>query len=166
MEPFFTSFLANFFWGLAAFVVFVLILLKLGIGSVLKAIDARDAKIAKDLGDAEAANRKAQELKVELDRKIRETEDKVGALLAQARREADEARDALLKKGTAEVEQIRLRAQQDIEAARHAAIVSIRTEVADIAATIAAKIVTEKLDSSRQFQLVGEAIDAYEKAKR
>jgi F-type H+-transporting ATPase subunit b len=166
MEPFFSSFLANFFWGLAAFVVFVLVLLKLGVKHVIAAIDARDAKIAKDLSDAEAANRKAQELRQELERKIRETEDKVGAMLAQARREADEARDALLKKGQSEVEQTRLRAQQDIEAARHAAIVSIRQEVADIAATIAGKIVTEKLDASRQFHLVGEAIDAYEKAKR
>lgn len=165
MEPFFTSFLANFYWGLAAFAVFVLVLLKLGVKHVVAALDARDAKIAKDLADAEAANHKAQQLKGELEKSIRETEDKVSALLAQARREADEARDALLKKGTAEVEQVRLRAQQDIEAARHAAIVSLRKEVADIAATIAGKVVTEKLDQSRQFQLVGEAIDAYEKSK-
>ncbi len=165
MDPFFTSFLANFFWGLAAFAVFVLVLFKLGVKHVLAAVDARDAKIAKDLGDAEASNLKAQQLKLELEKKIRETEDKVSALLAQARREGDEARDALLKKGSAEVEQIRLRAQQDIEAARHAAIVSIRKEVADIAATVAGKIVTEKLDQARQFQLVGEAIDAYEKSK-
>jgi F-type H+-transporting ATPase subunit b len=165
MEPFFSSFLANFFWGLAAFAVFVLILLRLGVKHVLAAIDARDAKIAKDLGDAEAANRKAQELKTGLERTIRETEDKVGALLAQARREADEARDQVLKKGAAEVEQLRLRAQQDIEAARHAAIVSIRREVADIAATVAAKIVSEKLDQDRQSQLVGEAIDAYERTR-
>jgi F-type H+-transporting ATPase subunit b len=165
MEPFFTSFLANFYWGLAAFAVFVLVLLKLGVKHVVAALDARDAKIAKDLADAEAANRKAQQLKTDLEKSIRETEDKVSALLAQARREADEARDALLKKGTAEIEQVRLRAQQDIEAARHAAIVSLRKEVSDIATAIAGKIVTEKLDQARQFQLVGEAIDAYEKSK-
>ena len=165
MEPFFTSFLANFYWGLAAFAVFVLVLLKLGVKHVVAALDARDAKIAKDLADAEAANRKAQQLKADLEKSIRETEDKVSALLAQARREADEARDALLKKGTAEIEQVRVRAQQDIEAARHAAIVSLRKEVSDIATAIASKIVTEKLDHARQFQLVGEAIDAYEKSK-
>lgn len=165
MEPFFTSFLANFFWGLAAFAVFVLVLLKLGVKHVLAAVDARDAKIAKDIADAEAANKRSQDLKAELERKIRETEDKVSALLAQARREADEARDALLKRGQAEVEQLRLRATQDIEAARHAAIVSIRQEVADIAAAIAGKIITEKLDAGRQLQLVGEAIDAYEQKR-
>jgi F-type H+-transporting ATPase subunit b len=165
MVDFILSHIPSFIWGLSAFVVFVLILLKLALKPILAALDARDAKIAKDLGDAEAANQKAQQLRLDLEKKIRETEDKVSALLAQARREADEARDALLKKGSAEVEQVRLRAQQDIEAARHAAIVSIRKEVADIASTVAAKIVTEKLDQPRQFQLVGEAIDAYEKSK-
>lgn len=165
MVDFILSHIPSFLWGLSAFVVFVLILLRLALKPVMAALDARDAKIAKDLGDAEAANRKAQELKSELERKIRETEDKVSALLAQARREADEARDALLRKGQAEVEQIRHRAQQDIEAARHAAVVSIRQEVADIAAAIAGKIVTEKLDAGRQLQLVGEAIDAYEQKR-
>jgi len=165
MVDFILSHVPSFFWGLSAFIVFVLILLKLARKPILAALDARDAKIAKDLGDADAANQKAQQLKLDLDKKIRETEDKVSALLAQARREADEARDALLKKGSAEVEQIRQRAQQDIEAARHAAIVSIRKEVADVAATVAGKIVSEKLDQARQFELVGQAIDAYEKSK-
>ncbi len=165
MVDFILSHVPSFLWGLSAFVVFVLILLKLALKPILAALDARDAKIAKDLGDADAANQKAQQLKLDLDKKIRETEDKVSALLAQARREADEARDALLKKGSAEVEQIRQRAQQDIEAARHAAIVSIRKEVADVAATVAGKIVSEKLDQARQFELVGQAIDAYEKSK-
>ncbi|MCS6971374.1 MAG: F0F1 ATP synthase subunit B [Planctomycetota bacterium] len=165
MLDFILSHIPSFLWGLTAFVVFVLILLRLALKPVLAALDARDAKIAKDLADAEAANRRAQELKAELERVIRENQDKVGALLAQARREAEQAREALLEKGRAEVEAMRVRALQDIEAARHAAIIELRKEVADIATEVAEKILARHLDAERHAELAQQAIEAYEAAR-
>ncbi|MEK7413616.1 MAG: F0F1 ATP synthase subunit B [Planctomycetota bacterium] len=166
MPEFFASNFVNFWWGLSAFIVFVLVIYRLGMKNILDAVDGRDAKIRKDIADAEDASTKAIQLNADLAKKIRELEDKVSTVLNQARLDAETAREALLEKGRSEVEGIRLRSQQDIEAARHAAIVSLRREIAEIATDVATKIVTEKLDATRQEELVGQAITAYEQSAK
>lgn len=162
MEQLLSSFTAQFFWGLSAFIVFVLVLYRLGVTRILDAVDARDARIKKDLADAEAAAAQAKAMQAELEKKIRASEEQVTATATRLRIEAEQAKDALIEKGRAEVEAMRVRALQDIEAARHGAIVGLRQEVADIATDVAAKIIAAKLDDARQGDLVRSAIDAYE----
>lgn len=162
MEQLLSSFTAQFFWGLSAFVVFVLVLYRLGITKILAAVDARDEKIRKDLAEAEDAAAKAKEMQAELAKKIRATEEQVSAMANKMRLEAEQAKEALVEKGRVEVEGMRHRALQDIEAARHAAIVSLRKEVADIATDVASKLIQAKLDDAQQGELVQRAIEAYE----
>lgn len=162
MEQLLSSFTAQFFWGLSAFIVFVLVLYRLGVTKILAAVDARDAKIRKDLADAEEAAAKAKVMQAELEKKIRASEEQVTATATRLRMEAETAKEALVEKGRVEIEAMRVRAMQDIEAARHAVIVNLRKEVADIAIEVAGKIITAKLDDARQGELVKQAIDAYE----
>ncbi|MBN8524279.1 MAG: ATP synthase F0 subunit B [Planctomycetes bacterium] len=162
MEQLLSSFTAQFFWGLSAFIVFVLVLYRLGVTKILEAVDARDARIKKDLADAEEAAAKAKSMQAELEKKIRASEEQVTVTATRLRVEAEQAKDALIEKGRAEVEAMRVRALQDIEAARHSAIVHLRQEVADIATDVAAKVITAKLDDARQGDLVKNAIEAYE----
>jgi F-type H+-transporting ATPase subunit b len=164
MHDFFTSNLANFVWGLAAFGVFAVVLFAWAAKGIIRAVDARDERIRKQIEDAERVNGEARKLQAELTRKVRECEDQVSQAMAKARAEAEQVKDALIEKGRVEVEGLRLRAQQDIEAARHAAIVSLRAEVASIAIEVAAKIIAAKLDDGRQDELVRQAIDSYESA--
>jgi F-type H+-transporting ATPase subunit b len=166
MHDFFTSNLANFVWGLVAFAVFVVLVYRFGASAIIKAVDARDERIRKQIEDAERVNAEARKLQAELDRKVRACEDQVSQAMAKARAEAEQAKDALIEKGRTEVEALRLRAQQDIEAARHAAIVSLRAEVAAIATEVAAKIIVAKLDDGRQAELVGQAIESYESSRK
>jgi F-type H+-transporting ATPase subunit b len=166
MDALLSSFTAQFFWGLSAFIVFVLVLYRLGVTKILAAVDARDEKIRKDLAEAESAAAKAKQMQAELEKKIRATEEQVTATATRMRLEAESAKDALVEKGRTEVEALRQRALQDIEAARHAAIVNLRKEIADIAADVAAKVITVKLDDARQGELVGKAIEAYEAARK
>jgi F-type H+-transporting ATPase subunit b len=162
MEQLLSSFTAQFFWGLSAFIVFVLVLYRLGITQILAAVDARDEKIRKDLAEAEAAAANAKTMQIELEKKIRASEEQVTVTANRLRHEAELAKDALVEKGRAEVEAMRVRVLQDIEAARHAAIMQLRQEVADIATEVAGKIIIAKLDDGRQGDLVKQAIDAYE----
>ena len=166
MDALLSSFTAQFIWGLSAFIVFVLVLYRLGVTKILAAVDARDEKIRKDLAEAESAAAKAKQMQAELEKKIRATEEQVTAMATKMRLEAEQAKDALVEKGRAEVEALRQRSLQDIEAARHAAIVNLRKEIADIAADVAAKVITVKLDDARQGELVGKAIEAYEAARK
>ncbi len=150
----------DFLWGLAAFVTFVLILFRLGFKHVLTAIDARDRKIAADLKEAEDINAQARQLKSELDAKMKAAEAKVTALMAEANRNAEAARSALIEKGRQEVEHIRHRALQDIDAARNAALIELRNQIADLVVVVAEKSIHERLDQSKQEALVEAAIAA------
>lgn len=162
MEQLLSSFKVQFFWGLGAFILFVLVLYRLGVTKILAAVDARDAKIRKDLADAEEAAAKAKAMQEELAKRIRATEEQVTVTATKMRMEAEQARDAQIEKGRQEVEAMRHRALQDIEAARHAAIVGLRQEVADIAVEVAGKLIRAKIDDGQQGELVQRAIDAYE----
>lgn len=166
MGEFFLTYLPDFFWGLAAFIVFVAIVLKMGIKPVIAAVDAREKKIADDLATAERTRSKAQELQASLDQELAHCEAKVKDILAKAMRDAEEQKSLILEDGRREVEAFRNRALREIEAARHEAIVDLRDEVADIATSVAERILTRELDSTNHHALVEKAIDLYEAEER
>jgi F-type H+-transporting ATPase subunit b len=155
---------ASFWAAFIAFGLFVLVIYRFGVKAIIAAVDAREERIRKQVEEADRLNVEAKRLQAELAAKIRTCEEQVTQTLAKSRIEAEQARDALLEKGRAEVEGIRHRALQDIEAARHAAIIGLRAEVAAIATEVAAKIITAKLDDARQDELVRGAIETYEKS--
>ena len=153
---------ASFVWAFVAFLAFVLVIYRFGVSAIVTAVDARDARIKAQLDEADAVNAKAKALQAELEKRLRELDDKVTATMNRVRLEAEQSKEVFVEKGRAEVEALRLRSVQDIEAARHAAIVSLRKEVADIATEVATKILKSKLDDVHQGELVNQAIEAYE----
>jgi F-type H+-transporting ATPase subunit b len=162
MDEFLNSNLASFIWGLAAFVVFVLILLKLAVKHVLAAVDAREARIARELAESEAAYVKAKQTEVELAKQMKGAEAKIAELIAEAKRDAEALKARTIESSRGEIEAIRTRSLREIEAARHAAIVQLKQAVAEVAIQVAEKIVREKLDAGAQQQVVGSALEAYE----
>jgi F-type H+-transporting ATPase subunit b len=160
IQEFLQSNIASFLWALSAFVVFVLVFYRLGVKHILAAVDARDRKIAADLKEAEDINAQAKALKSELDAKMKAAESKVTALMAEANRNAEAARSAMIEKGRQEVEHLRHRALQDIDAARNAALIELRNQIADLVVVVAEKSIHERLDQSKQEALVEAAIAA------
>lgn len=151
----------NFFWGLAAFIVFVLIIGRIGVRQILTAVQAREEKIAREMKEAEDAYARARKVQADVDAKFAAAEGRIAELMNQARAAAEGHRTELVEKGRQEIEAMRSRALVDIEAARHAALVSVRQQIADIAIEVSEKIVRERLDPARHEAMVGEALQAY-----
>lgn len=162
MNEFLSSYLASFIWSMSIFVVFILILLKWGVKHVLAAVDAREAKIARELKESEEAYAKARNMKEELDRQMKGAEAKISEMIKEAARDGEAIRAKAVETAREEIDAVRNRSLREIEAARHAAIVQLKTAVAEVAIQVAEKIVREKLDASKQEQVVGTALDAYE----
>ncbi len=160
MQDFIFSHIAGFVWGLCAFFIFVIVILKKGIKPVVAAIDAREARIARELKESEEAYLKAKALKDQLDQQLRSAEARIAEMMAEARRDGEAQKVKLVEAGRSELDGMRGRALREIEGARQAAIVNLRTEVADIATMVAEKILRQGLDPRRQDQLVAQAIDA------
>lgn len=164
MEPFLTSFTTSFVWGLAAFGLFVLILYQFAVKAVLAAVDAREARIARELQESEDAYKKAKGIKEELDARMRGAEAKIAELMAEARKDAAHHKDEMVEKGRQEIEALRVRSLRDIDAARYAAIVAVRAEIAQIAVTVAEKALRSNLDRA-QKSLIDEALEAASQRK-
>ena len=162
INEFLSSNLASFIWSLSIFVVFFLLILKLGVKHVLAAVDAREAKIARELKESEDAYAKAKQLKEDLDKLMKGAEAKISEMIKEAGRDGEAIRAKAVETAREEIDAIRNRSLREIEGARHAAIVQMKQAVAEIATQIAEKIVREKLDASKQEQVVGIALDAYE----
>ena len=156
----------SFYFGFAAFLIFFVLLAKFAIGPIVAAVDAREKKIAHDLKESEEAYAKARQLKDQLDAQLKSAEAKIGEMMAEARRDAEAHKTALVEQGRQEIEATRHRATRDIDAARQAAIVAVRTQIAEVATTVAEKVLRERLDATKQEQLVAQAVEAYERAGR
>lgn len=162
MDKFFSDNLVHFYWALGAFVVFVLIFIKLGVKHVLAAVDAREAKIARELKESEDAYAKAKQLKEELDRQMKGAEAKIAEMIAEAKRDGEALKAKIVESGRADIDAVRVRSLREIEAARHTAIVELKQAVAEVAIQVAENIVREKLDAGRQEQVVASALGVYE----
>jgi F-type H+-transporting ATPase subunit b len=162
MNEILTSNLAQFIWGLSAFVVFVLILFKVGVKHILAAVDAREARIRKDLSDAEQASVEAKRQREanEVERKAHEA--KIAELMAEVRRDAEEHKSKLVEQGRQEIEAMRVRALREIEAARHAAVVDLRNVVSEVAVLVAEKAIGERLDVAKHEDLIRVAVERFD----
>jgi len=152
----------SFYFGFGAFIIFAFLIAKLGIKPIVQAIDAREAKLARELKESEEAYAKARTLKDQLDAQMRSAEGRIAEMMAEARRDGEALKAQLVEHGRGELDAVRTRSLREIEAARAGAIISLRAEVADIATQVAEKIVRQNLDARQNEQLVGAAIDAYE----
>lgn len=160
--PFLLNHASSFWYGLAAFAIFAFAIAKWGIGPIVKAIDARDRKIQQQLDSAEQTAAKAKELQDKLAAELAGAEAKIAEMMNEARRDAEANKAKVLDDGRSEVDALRTKALREIEAARYQAVVDIRAEVAEVATTVAGKILRQELDPARHQELVGAAIDDYE----
>ena len=162
MNEILTSNLAQFIWGLSAFVIFVLILFKVGIKHILAAVDAREARIRKDLSDAEYASVEAKRQREANDVERKAHEAKIAELMAEVRRDAEEHKSKLVEQGRQEIEAMRVRALREIEAARHAAVVDLRNVVSEVAVLVAEKAIGERLDIAKHEDLIRVAVERFD----
>jgi F-type H+-transporting ATPase subunit b len=138
----------SFIFGLGAFLVFCMIVGRFGIRPVLKALDQRDATIAKALADAEATSKKAIATQVELNQRLAKVEAESATLLSEARREAGEVRAKIIADGEKTLDDLRERSLREIEQAKRQALVELRAEIAQVAIIVAEKLIHERIDAN------------------
>lgn len=141
---------ATFIVELIAFVIILWVLAKYVIPPVNKAMTERQEKIRKQFDDLDQAQKDARKAEAEFKAqisdarheaaKIREDAREQGAaIIADMRKQAQEESDRILKN-----------ARSQLEAERTQAVQSLRTEVGEMATTLAGRIVGESLDDDER----------------
>lgn len=154
----FSPTLGVFFWQLAVLLVLLFLLWKFAFPVILAMTEAREARIKKDLADAEDARTATAGLLEEQRQLLASARGEAKAIVDEAREAADRERAIAVEKTRVEQEELLERARREIAGERERAVADIRREAVDIAITAAGKVVGARLDAAADRKIVEDYI--------
>lgn len=145
-------------WTLVVFVVLMLVLGRFAWKPLLHALHEREAHLEHVLLDSEKARNDAEAHAAATRKQLAEAADQARALLDEARREAKAAADNIIRDAQAAAEASRTRAEREISGAKEQALAEIYGKTADLAVSVAGRVLSRELTESDQRRLVEVAL--------
>ena len=149
----------NLFWIVVAagnFLVFFAIAWKLALKPVATQLRERRDRIEQGLIDADSARRDREAAADQRQAVLAEARREANEIIVRAQRSADDARAQGVADTRADIERLREQAVAEIDAERLRALAEVRGQVADLALLAAGKVVGETMSSDRERRLVDE----------
>jgi len=146
-------------WTIITFLVVLAILRVTAWKPLLAALAAREEKIRSSLEQAEQAREEAARLLEENKQQRTQAEQEAQRIIAQGREMGEKLKAELTEKAASSSRHMIDQAKEEIRREKEAALVQLRTEVADLAILAAGKIIDENLDTPKQRALVDQAIE-------
>lgn len=153
-------------WVLIIFAILCIILYPTAWKGVLHGLKAREARIRKDISDAEEVKQKAQQTLAEYNKQLATAEDRVRELLAKAQADGERLAGTIRDNASKEAESIKNRAMADIEDAGKRAMDKIYADAAELSTAIAEKIIRRNLNADDQRALVQAGLQELEASRR
>ena len=152
--------------GAIAFTLLFLVLRSKVVPMFEKAFTARTEAIQGGMERAEKAQLEAQRALVQYNEQLSKAREEAQTLREEARAQGSAIVEELRAKAQEEAARITAAAHASIEAERQQAVTSLRNEVGTLAVELASKIVGEALeDQARQSRIVDRFLDDLEKSK-
>ena len=142
------------------FIFFVLILAKFAWGPILNVLDERRNKVEGDYAAAEKNLAEAEALKGEFESKLADIKAIEREKVQEAVRRGEELSESIVGKARTSADEIRTKAEQDIEIESHKAQIELRDSVVSMAIGAAEKVIGEKLNDDLHRKLIHEYIDS------
>jgi F-type H+-transporting ATPase subunit b len=149
----------NLFWVIVSalnFILFFVLIWTFAFKPVSAMLEDRKARIEQGLKDAEQARHDRESGEAERVATLAEARREANDILARAQKVAQETRDADIAATREELERMRVRASDEIEAEKGRALAELRGEVAELALQAAGRVVRETMTDQRQRRLVEE----------
>jgi F-type H+-transporting ATPase subunit b len=141
-------------WTVVVFLGVLFVLGKFAWKPLLQALEQREEHLEHVLLDTERARNEAERLLAEYRRQMAEAEERARALLEEARAHGRANAEEILAKARAEADAELQRARREIETARDQALNEIWTKTADLAVSIAGKVLGRSLGPDDHRRLV------------
>ncbi len=146
-------------WTVVVFGLLLVILGRFAWRPVIRAMHEREAHLEQVLLDSERARNEAEAIAASHRKQLAGAADEVRALIEQARKDALVSADAIIKKAQAEAESSRERAEREITGARDQALMEIWSKTADLAVSVAGRVLGKELGDSDHRRLVEAALN-------
>ena len=155
-----------FIWTILTFLVLLAVLAKFAWRPLLKALEARQEAISKSLEDADRAKEELARLQSESAKIIQQARVDADSILTKTRSDAERLREELKAKAKEEADSMIRNAEQQIHMQTRQAVEQIRHEVADLAVTIASKLLERNLAKDDNDRLIRETLQKIELSKQ
>lgn len=143
--------------GIAIFILFFF-LSNVLFEPVKKVLSNRAEKIKNDIDQAAKDKADAAILKAEYDEKIKSIEKEKEEILSAARKKALKKEAEIVEEAKAEAARIMTRANQEIELEKSKVSDDMRKEIVRVATAMAAKIIEQQIDESKQDALIEDTL--------
>jgi F-type H+-transporting ATPase subunit b len=145
-------------WSLVTFVCFLFVLKKAAWGPLVEGLDRRESGIRAMIAEAEDNQRKSQALLAEYEGKLRDAEQTVAEMVAEAKRDAERTSQDIVTKTQSEVDAMRQRATDEIGRAKDAALAEVFGSVNSRIALATEHVLGRAISNDDQERLVEEAL--------
>ena len=147
------------FWVAIAFFLLIALFIYLKVpAKIITFLDERAATIAKTLSDAQKLREEAQALLGEYRGKRQQAETEAAEIIAQARKEAEAYAAEARSKLTEMLERRSAAARQKIAQAEAAAVKDVRAATAELAVSVATRILKEELKGPAGAKFIDRSI--------
>lgn len=143
--------------GIAIFILFFL-LSKILFDPVRKLLANRTERIRNDIESATKDKEDAAALKAEYDEKMKSIDKEKEEILASARERGRKKEAQIIEEANAEAARIIERANQEIKLEKDKVSDDMRKEIVRVATAMAAKIIEQQIDESKQDALIEDTL--------
>ena len=150
--------IATMLWTLVTFVLLLAVLWRFAWGPLMKALQDREERIAKRIGDAEAMHKQALGRVAEYERKIAAAKDEAAEIIAEGKRDVEKVREEIMADAQAEAAKAMERAKREILLAKESAIQDLREQMVTLTAQLAGRVIRREVNAEDHRRFVEDAV--------
>jgi len=144
--------------SLANLLIMFLILKRFLFKPVQNVMAARQQQVDKLYGDAEADRDAAKGMKEEYETRLATAREEADGIVKNAVQSAQRKGDAILSEASAQASHMKQKAEEEISMERKQMLMDVRSEISDIAVSIASKVVEREIQKKDHENFVDEFI--------
>ena len=145
-------------WTWVTFGLLLVVLYKFAWKPILSGLDQREKDIRESVENAEKIRTELEQIEGKREKLIKEADDKAKEIVATARKAAVEASKVIENKAKEEANILLENANREIKAAREKAEAMLRRDSAELAITLAGRLIGENLDDNKNRALTEQLI--------
>lgn len=155
--------LPTLFTNLVAFFIFIFLLKMYAVGPVLRLLDERREKIAKEFDQIAAAEKRNNAMRDDYEKKLREIDDEARRRALEEINKAKRTAEEIAEKARAEATEIIEKAKANIQMQLDTARAELKEEIVTLAIGAAERLIQQKMDDTKHRELVGSFIAELER---
>lgn len=141
------------------FFLLVAILAKFAYKPLLKVMQERQDRIARDLEGAQEARVKAEQLEVDYKQQLANARREAQTIIDKAVKQAEIEAQAQLKDVRDQIAREKQTAREEILREKEKAMLQLREEVVSLSVAVAGKVIGKNMDSEANSRLINDAIE-------